>query len=111
MEQSANIGWDGRQIQGPKLPLKPKEIWAVRIRLQMAGRVRDLALFDLGLDSKLRGCDLVKLRVGDVAIGRTIRSRCMVVQQKAGRPVQFEITDACKDSLVAWLEKRGIREK
>jgi integrase len=82
----------------------------VRIRLQMAKRVRDLALFDLGLDSKLRGCDLVKLRIGDVTIGRSIRSRCMVVQQKTGRPVQFEVTDACKESLIAWLEKRGARD-
>ena len=76
----------------------------------MANGVRDLAPFDLGLDSKLRGCDLVKLRIGDVTIGRSIRSRCMVVQQKAGRPVQFEITDACKESLIAWLETRGARE-
>jgi hypothetical protein len=86
---------------GPKLPLKLKEIWCVRIRLQMANRVRDLAVFDLGLDSKLRGCDLVKLRLADVTIGRSIRSSCMVVQQKTSRPVQFEITDACKESLIA----------
>jgi integrase len=72
--------------------------------------LRDLALFDLGLDSKLRGCDLVKLRIGDVTIGRSIRSRCLVVQQKTGRPGQFEITDACKESLIAWLEKRGARD-
>jgi hypothetical protein len=70
----------------------------------------DVALFDLGLDSKLRGCDLVKLRISDVAIGRSIRSRCMVVQQKTGRPVQFEITDACKESLVAWLTMCGARD-
>jgi integrase len=110
MYQAANTVWSGYHLIGPKLPLKLKEIWAVRIRLQMANRVRDLALFDLGLDSKLRGCDLVKLRMGDVTIGRGIRSRCMVVQQKTGRPVQFEITDACKESLIAWLEKRGARE-
>jgi integrase len=72
--------------------------------------VRDLALFDLGLDSKPRGCDLVKLRIGDVTFGRSIWSRCMVVQQKAGRPVQFEVSDACKESLIAWLEKRGARD-
>jgi hypothetical protein len=77
---------------------------------QMANRVRDLAIFDLGLDSKLGGCDLIRLRIADVTIGRSVRSRCMVVQQKTGRPVQFEITDACKASLIAWLEKRGARE-
>jgi hypothetical protein len=94
MHQPVNTGWSSYHLIGPKLPLKLKEIWAVRIRLQMANKVRDLALFDLGLDSKLRGCDLVKLRIGDVTIGRSIRSRCMVVQQKTGRPVQFEITAA-----------------
>jgi hypothetical protein len=73
--------WNGRRIIGPKLPLKPKEIWGIRIRLQMANHVRDLALFDLGLDSKLRGCDLVKLRLSDVTVGRSVRSRCLVVQQ------------------------------
>jgi integrase len=110
MHQTINTGWNGYHLVEPKLPLKLKEIWGVRIRLQMANRVRDLALFALGLDSKLRGCDLVKLRLADVTIGRSIRSRCMVVQQKTGRPVQFEITDACKESLIAWLEKRGARQ-
>jgi integrase len=110
MYQAANMGWSGYHLIGPKLPLKLKEIWAVRIRLQLANRVRDLALFDLALDSKLRGCDLVKLGLGDVTIGRSIRSRSMVVQQKTGRPVQFEITEACKESLIAWLEKRGARD-
>jgi integrase len=110
MENAVNTGWSGYHVIGPKLPLKLKEIWAARIRLQMANRVRDLALFDLGLDSKLRGCDLVKLRLGDVTIGRSIRSRCVVVQQKIGRPIQFEIISACRESLIAWLEKRGARD-
>jgi integrase len=110
MEQAGKDRWNGYQVIGPKLPLKRKEIWHVRIRLQMASRIRDLALFDVGLDSKLRGCDLVKLRISDVTVGRSVRSRCMVVQQKTGRPVQFEITDACKESLIAWLELRGLRD-
>jgi hypothetical protein len=101
MEHAVGAGWSGYHVIGPKLPLKLKEIWSVRIRLQMAGRVRDLAWFDLALDSKLPGCDLVKLRINDVTIGCSIRSRCVVVQQKTGRPVQFEITDACKESLIA----------
>lgn len=108
MAQTNEI-WTGRHVIGPKLPLKLKEIWGIRIRLQMAQLVRDLALFDLGLDSKLRGCDLVKLRLSDVIVGRSVRSRCMVVQQKTGRPVQFEITSDCRESLLAWLEKRGPR--
>jgi hypothetical protein len=79
LTQATNSSWNGYQVIGPKLPLKLKEIWSVRIHLQMANRIRDLALFDLGLDSKLRGCDLVKLRLSDVTVGRSIRSRCMVV--------------------------------
>jgi hypothetical protein len=109
MEHEVNVNWNCYHVIGPKLPLKPKEIWGVRIRSQMACRVRDLALFDLGLDSKLRACDLVKIWIGDATIGRSIRSRCMVIQQKTGRPVQFEITGACKESLIAWLEQRGVR--
>jgi hypothetical protein len=66
MEQAVGVEWSGYHVIGPKLPLKLKEIWSVRIRLQMANKVRDLALFDLGLDSKLRGCDLVKLRLAEV---------------------------------------------
>ena len=94
MEHVAQNAWHDRHVRGPKLPLKLKEIWGVRIRLQLTGDIRGLALFDLGLDSKLRGCDLVKLRLSDVTVGQSIRSRCVVVQQKTGRPVQFEITDA-----------------
>ena len=109
MEHSTIGAWHDRRVLGPKLPLKLKEIWGIRIRLQLAGDIRGLALFDLGLDSKLRGCDLVKLRLSDVTVGQSIRSRCVVVQQKTGRPVQFEITDACRESLLAWLEKRGRR--
>jgi integrase len=110
MEQAGKDRWNGYQVIGPKLPLKLKEIWHVRIRLQMASRIRDLALFDVGLDSKLRGRDLVKLRISDVTVERSVGLRCMVVQQKTGRPVQFEITDACKESLIAWLELRGLRD-
>lgn len=72
---------------GPKPPLKPKHIWAIRTCLQHENRVRDLAMFNLAIDSKLRGCDLIRLRVGDVVIGGTVRLRKTIVQQKAGRPV------------------------
>jgi integrase len=110
MEQALDKGLNGYHLIGRKLPLKLKAIWGVPIWLQIAKWVRDLALFDLGLDSKLRCCDPVKLQLGDVMIGRSIRSRCMIVQQKAGRPVQLAITDACKESLIAQLYKRGPRE-
>ena len=109
MDYGHESAWSARRIIGPKLPLKLKEIWGIRIRLQLSKQVRDLALFDLGLDSKLRGCDLVKLRISDVTLGRSIRSRCTVVQQKTRQPVQFEITDTCRESLIAWLDRRGER--
>lgn len=69
--------------------------------------MRDRALFDLAIDSKLRGCDLVKIKVGTLVAGPNIRERSMVVQQKTARPVQFEITADTRSSLLAWLERRG----
>ena len=69
--------------------------------------MRDRALFDLAIDSKLRGCDLVKLKIGTLVSGHDIRARAMVIQQKTGRPVQFEITPDARTSLLAWLERRG----
>jgi hypothetical protein len=109
MDHVLNTGWSGYHVIGPKLPLKLKEIWAVRIRLQMANRVRDLVLFDLGLDSKLRGCDLVRLRIGDVTIGRSIRSRCMVVQQKTWALCSLRLpTPARNRSSLGW--KNAERE-
>lgn len=69
--------------------------------------MRDRALFDLAIDSKLRGCDLVKLKIGTLVTGNDIRTRAMVVQQKTGRPVQFEITTEVRASLLAWLQRRG----
>jgi len=102
--------WNLGRIIGPKPPLKPKHIWAIRTRLQHEGRVRDLAMFNLAIDSKLRGCDLVRLRVGDVVLGGTVRLRTGIVQQKTGRPVPFELTDSAREALTAWLRKRGPRE-
>ena len=101
--------WNRGVIVGPKAPLKPKHIWAIRQQLKMAGRLRDLALFNCAIDAKLRGCDLVKLRVSDVAPSGSVRQRSTVIQQKTGRPVPFEITDATRDALAAWLVFRGQR--
>jgi integrase len=95
------------RFTGPKPPLKPKQIWAIRTRLNLAKRVRDAAMFDLAIDSKLRGCDLVRLRVGDIALHGVVRSRATVVQRKTGRPVQFEITEQTRTSLEAWLKIIG----
>lgn len=82
-----------RLLAEQKRPFKLKEIWAIRTRLQLSCRSRDLALFNLGIDSKLRACDLVRLPVRDVANGERTSARANVVQQKTGRPVQFELTD------------------
>ena len=96
----------GRQV-GAKRALKVKQIWSIRFFLDREGRMRDRALFDLAIHSKLRGCGLVKIKIGTLVAGPTIRSRSMVIQQKTGRPVQFEITSDTRASLLAWLERRG----
>jgi len=99
--------WNKGKLIGQKAPLKVKDIWAIRVRLQMEGRTRDLALFDLGIDSKLRACDLVKLRVRDVCRGDRVASRAMVMQQKTQRPVQFEITPATQEAVQNWIKASG----
>lgn len=101
--------WNTGRLIGPKPPLKPKHIWAIRQQLKNARRLRDLAMFNCAIDTKLRGCDLVKLRVSDVASGGSIRQRSTVIQLKTGRPVPFEITEPTRDALTAWLAQRGRR--
>ena len=96
--------WNKGKLVGQKAPLKLKDIWSIRIRLQLQNQVRDLALFNLAIDSKLRACDLVKLRVSDVVHGGQMCSRSMVMQQKTGRPVQFEITPMTRESVQAWIQ-------
>ena len=99
--------WNAGQKVGIKKPLKQRQIWAIRFFLDKEERLRDRALFDLAIDSKLRGCDLVKIKIGTLVTGPEIRTRAMVIQQKTGRPVQFEITADVRASLLAWLERRG----
>lgn len=98
--------WNAGQNVGPKRPLRPRDIRAIRFYLNEHKRLRDRALFDLAIDSKLRGCDLVKLRIEDLVSGGTIRNRATVIQQKTGRPVQFEIMAEARKNLLAWLERR-----
>ena len=95
-----------QRFRGAKLPLKPMHIWGMRVRLQVEKRWRDLALLDVAIDSKLRGCDLVALRTADILAGGAVRRRAIVIQQKTGRPVQFEITDQARQSISRWLEHR-----
>ena len=107
--RSSRAPWNVGRMIGAKAPLKPKHIWAIRYHLKSRGAVRDLAMFNIALDAKLRGCDLVKLRLSDVIHGGEIRQRSVVVQQKTGRPVPFEITEPAREALRAWLEQRGRR--
>ena len=107
---SSNRGpWNKGKIVGQKAPLKLKDIWAIRVRLQFAGRIRELAMFNLAIDSKLRACDLVKLRVNDVCHGDRVSLRAIVMQQKTQRPVQFEITEATRDAVATWINKSGLQ--
>ncbi|MFN9527661.1 MAG: tyrosine-type recombinase/integrase [Pseudomonadaceae bacterium] len=103
--------WNKGKLVGQKTPLRLRDIWAIRVRLQIAERTRDLALFDLAIDSKLRACDLTKLRVRDVAHGETVSSRAMVMQQKTHRPVQFEITEQTRSALAAWIHQAQLRSE
>ena len=98
------IPWNKGKLVGQKPPLKLNEIWAIRIRLQIANNFRDLALFNLAIDSKLRSCDLVKIRVKDISSGTNVSSRAIVMQQKTGQPVQFEITEQTRESISNWIE-------
>jgi len=101
--------WNKGKVVGQKAPFKLRDIWALRVRLQMEGRVRELALFNLGIDSKLRGCDLVALRVRDVCHGDQVASRAIVMQQKTQRPVQFEITQAAREAVQAWIKQAALK--
>jgi integrase len=99
--------WNKGHRIGQKRPLKPKDVWTIRVRLQLEDRKRDLAMFNLAIDSKLRGCDLVRLQVDDVCAGGGVRERATIVQKKTGRPVQFELTQQTRASLQAWLSAVG----
>lgn len=107
-EMKSTVPWNKGRLIGQKAPLKLEEIWAIRIRLQLAEKTRDLALFNPAIDSKLRGCDLVNLRVCDIAQGKIILPRAMVMQRKTHRPVQFEITEQTRQSVAAWIEKAHV---
>lgn len=106
---SSRIPWNKGRLVGQKRALRPRDVWSIRIRLEIGGATRDLALFNLAIDSKLRACDLVRLRVDDVWIGGRARERATIVQKKTGRPVQFEITEPTRAALKSWLEASARR--
>jgi integrase len=111
VEVSAHEPWNKGKLVGQNTPLKLKEIWAIRIRLQIACRCRELALFNLAIDSKLRACDLMQLRVRDVCHGQSMASRALILQQKTGRPVQFEITEPARMALTAWIAHSKLKSE
>jgi len=108
MNIQKHMPWNKGKITGQKKPLQISQIWGIRIRLELEEHVRDLALFNLGLDSKLRGCDLVRLKVSDIAYANSILHRATVVQRKTGTPVQFEITKGTRESLQQWFKKAKL---
>lgn len=94
--------WNKGRIIGQKRPLLPKQVWAIRARLELAGNIRDLVLFNVAIDSKLRGCDLVRLKVRDLVSSERVRERVTIIQSKTGQPVQFELTENTRDSVATW---------
>ena len=103
--------WNKGKLIGQKPPLKLKDIWTIRIYLQLGKRIRDLAMFNLAIDSKLRGCDLVNLRVRDVAHGNQMMTRAIVIQRKTQRPVQFELTQDTRNAVAAWIAKANLKSE
>lgn len=98
--------WNAGNMVGANRPLKPRDVWAIRF-LDEHRRLRDRALFDLAIDSRLRGCDIVNMKIGDIVAGGTIRNRATVMQQKTMRPVQFEIMTEARQTIMTWLHRRG----
>lgn len=101
------VPWNKGAFVGPKPPLKPKQVWSIRLTLQREGRIRDLALFDLAIDSKLRDCGLVQLRIGSSSSTQRPGTARPSLSGRPENQVQFELTEQTRDSLVAWLYHRG----
>lgn len=103
LESKSAAPWNKGKLVGQKLPLKLKEIWAIRVRLQLASNRRNLTLLNLAIDRKLRESDLVKMKVSDISNAGVVSARAMVLQQKTGRPVQFEITEQTREAISEWM--------
>lgn len=104
---SKRVPWNKGKVVGAKPPLRPKHVWSIRMKLQVEGRVRDLALFNIAIDSKLRGCDVVALKVDDVAPGGYAADRATVRQKKTGRPVKFELTETTRQAIDDYMKAVG----
>jgi integrase len=103
------VPWNKGKLTGAKPPLRPKHVWAIRTKLQIEGRVRDLAMFNLAIDSKLRGCDVVAIRAEDVAAGGYTADRATVRQRKTGRPVRFELSGQTRQAIDDYLKVANKR--
>jgi integrase len=101
--------WNKGKLTGAKPPLRPKHVWSIRTKLQIKGRIRDLAMFNLAIDSKLRGCDVVAIRVEDVAAGGYTADRATVRQKKTGRPVRFELSEQTRQAIDDYLKAANKR--
>jgi integrase len=97
--------WNKGMLVGQKRPLQPKHVWSIRVRLELLQPGRDVALFNLAIDSKLRACDLVGMRIEDICTGGHVKDRATIIQKKTRRPVQFEITEQTRTAIEAWLPK------
>jgi integrase len=103
------VPWNKAKLTGAKPPLRPKHVWSIRTKLQIEGRTRDLALFNLAIDSKLRGCDVVAIRVEDIAAGGYTADRATVRQKKTGRPVRFELSEQTRQAVDDYLKATARR--
>ena len=103
-QNQCHIPWNKGKLIGQKAPLTQQQVWSIRLKLESAGNPRNLVLFNLAIDSKLRACDQLNLRVSDIANGFNVQSRGKVIQQKTGRPVRFELTKRTKESVRTWIE-------
>lgn len=107
LKERPRTPWNKGKLIGAKPPLRPKHVWSIRTRLMVEGRNRDLAMFNLAIDSKLRGCDVVALKVEDVAPSGYTIERATVRQRKTGRPVRFELTEQTRQAIEDYLRESG----
>src|ERR1700746_1575837 len=103
------VPWNKGKLTGAKPPLRPKHVWSIRTKLQIEGRARHLAMFNLAIDSKLRGCDVVAIRVEDVAASGYTADRATVQQKKTGRPVRFELSEQTRQAIDDYLKASNKR--
>jgi integrase len=103
------VPWNKGKVTGAKPPLRPKHVWSIRTKLQIEGRARDLAMFNLAIDSKLRGCDVVAIKVEDIAASGYAADRATVRQKKTGRPVRFELSEQTRQAVDDYLKVTNKR--